>query len=377
MRIFYLLFGMYAASHLYILICLRRALGPGRYLWFVGFFLLLMAGSWLIRIGRVPVGMMDGFQTVSFIWMGYALMLAMSLIALDVSGLLLRLGSRLLGAEAALFSSAKVLRIAFVLSLPLFCWAVYEARTPRTVYLTVTTPYLPADAEPLEIVQISDLHISALIGPRTLERMRDVVAEKEPDILVLVGDLVDGNMEEREADAAVMRTFPARMAKIAVTGNHEAYHGPEQSLAFIERSGFRILRAETLEIGGIRIVGVDDDTFAKAAESDTADAGSLLRGLEPGRFTVLLQHKPYPPEAPFDLMLSGHTHGGQIWPGIFAVRSLYGFDQGLTALPEVAGRPRLLNISNGLGFWGPPIRFFTPPDIVRITIKPESRPEWP
>ena len=287
------------------------------------------------------------------------------------------LGSRLFGADAASFSSAKVLRIAFLFSLPLFCWAVYEARTPRTVYLTVTTPYLPADAEPLEIVQISDLHISALIGPRTLERMRDVVAEKEPDILVLVGDLVDGNMEEREADAAVMRTFPARMAKIAVTGNHEAYHGPEQSLAFIERSGFRILRAETLEVGGIRIVGVDDDTFARAVESDTADAGPLLRGLEPGRFTVLLQHKPFPPEAPFDLMLSGHTHGGQIWPGIFATRSLYGFDQGLTALPEVAGRPRLLNISNGLGFWGPPIRFFTPPDIVRITIKPESRPERP
>ena len=95
-------------------------------------------------------------------------------------------------------------------------------------------------------------------------------------------------MEEREADAAVMRTFPARMAKIAVTGNHEAYHGPEQSLAFIERSGFRILRAETLEIGGIRIVGVDDDTFAKAAESDTADAGPLLRGLEPGRFWRLM-----------------------------------------------------------------------------------------
>lgn len=93
MRIFYLLFGLYAASHLYILICLRRALGPGRYLWFVGLLLLLMAGSWLIRIGRVPVGMMDGFQTVSFIWMGYALMLVFCLIALDVSGLFLRLGS--------------------------------------------------------------------------------------------------------------------------------------------------------------------------------------------------------------------------------------------------------------------------------------------
>ena len=375
MRIFYLLFGLYAASHLYILICLRRALGSGRYLWFAGLFLLLMAGSWLIRFGRVPVGMMDGFQTVSFLWMGYALMLVFCLVALDVSGLLLRLGSRLFGADTALFSSARVLRIAFLLSLPLFFWAAYEARTPRTMHLTVTTPYLPADAEPLEIVQISDLHISALIGPQTLERMRDVVAEKEPDILVLVGDLVDGNMEEREADAAVMRTFPARLAKIAVTGNHEAYHGPEQSLAFIERSGFRLLRAETLEIGGIRIVGVDDDTFAKAAESDTADAGLLLRGLTPGMFTLLLQHKPYPPDAPFDLMLSGHTHGGQIWPGIFATRSLYGFDQGPTALPEVAGRPRLLNISNGLGFWGPPIRFFTPPDIVRITIKPESRPE--
>ncbi len=375
MRVFYLLSGLYAASHIYILLCLRRAFGSGYWLWPVGLFLLLMAGSWLIRIGSVPVGMMDGFQTISFAWMGYALMLVLCLIALDVSGLLLRLGLRLFDGETAVFAPARLLRLGFLLSVPFFCWGLYQAQTPRTVRLTVTSPHMPAGAKPLEIVQISDLHVSALLGPKTLERMRDAIAEEVPDVLVLTGDLVDGNMEAREADAAVLRSFPARLSKIAVTGNHEAYHGAERSLEFMKRCGFTVLRSEAVEFeNNIRIVGVDDDTFAKAIGTEhSARAGEMLRELAPDNFVVYLQHKPYPPDAPFDLMLSGHTHGGQIWPGIFLTRRLYGFDQGLTVLPEFEGRRRLLNISNGLGFWGPPVRLFAPPDIVRITVRPEAR----
>ena len=373
MRMFYTLLALYAASHMYIFICLRRVFGPGRYLWPVGILLLLMAVSWLLRVGRVPVGMLDSFQTVSFAWMGYALILLLCLLALDVSGLGLRLGAKLFGVQTGLFSSARMLGLGFLISFPLFAWGLYEARTPRVIRMTINTPLLPADARPLEIVQMSDLHISALIGPGTLERMRDTVAAEKPDILLLVGDLVDGNMEEREADAAVMRSFPARLGKFAVTGNHEAYHGPEQSLRFIEACGFQILRQKSVEAGGIVLAGVDDDTFARAAGTKTDEAVELLRGLGASRYVLFLQHKPYPPDAPFDLMVSGHTHGGQIWPGTYVTRRIYGFGQGFTQLPDFAGKARMISISNGLGFWGPPVRLFTPPDIVHITLQPQAR----
>ncbi len=370
MRIFYLLLTGYAASHIYIFLCLRRVFGPGRWVWPVGAFLLIMAASWVIRIGRVPVGMLDGFQTVSFTWMGYALLLVLCLIALDVSGLLLRLGAKLLGTDAGLFSSARVLGLAFVLSVPMMCWGLHEARSPRVIRVDLSTSLLPAGSAPLRLVEISDLHVSALIGPRALERMRAAVAAEKPDILVLVGDLVDGSLNGRTEEAAILRAFPANLAKLAVTGNHEAYHGPEDALAFIAEAGFRTLRSESLEVGGITIAGVDDDTFAQAADSDTADAARLLRQTDLSRFTVLLQHKPNPPDVPFDLMLSGHTHGGQIWPGIYMTHKVFGVWQGLTVLPAFADRQRRLIVSNGLGFWGPPVRFLTQPDLVVVTLRP-------
>ena len=136
------------------------------------------------------------------------------------------------------------------------------------------------------------------------------------------------------------------------------------------------LRGEVIETGGIVIAGVDDSNF-KEVSPQTVDVIRVLNLAPQNRFILLLNHKPYYPPAAvgrFDLQFSGHTHKGQIWPGELIVRHIYGHGQGLSVLEE-SGRRSLLYITNGIGFWGPPVRFLTPPEITVITLRPaESAP---
>ena len=189
----------------------------------------------------------------------------------------------------------------------------------------------------------------------------------------MAGDLVDTDVTQKDEEAAAWAAVPAPLGKFAVTGNHEFYHGLEKSLAFMRRCGFTPLRGEVAAAGGIVIAGVDDSNFTDSSP-ETVDVPRVLSLAPPDRFILLLNHKPYyPPQSVgrFDLQFSGHTHKGQIWPGELLVRRIYGFAQGLSVLEAGAGRS-LLYITNGIGFWGPPVRFLAPPEITVITLRPEK-----
>ena len=384
MKIFLVLFGLYCAGHLYVFTFLLRAFGGG--------FWVLPALAWLAamvfpwpryfggRMGRAG----NILAAIAFAWMGFFIFLLYAFLACDLAALLARC--------LAFATQSALMRDLALASRPehsapyalgaatlLFIYGLYEARRPRVVRLALTTPKLAANAPPLRIVSVSDLHLAAFIGPRRLRRMASAVAAQRPDILLIAGDIADADMTRRHEEAAILRAIPAPLGKFAVTGNHEFYRGLEMSLAFMRKSGLTVLRGQTAKVGGIIIAGVDDSVFAGRfepySEPGSADVMRLLAELPKDRFTLLLNHRPHCPEQAvgfFDLQFSGHTHGGQIWPGRYLARKSNGAAQGLTRL-QAGRRSSLLFVTNGLGFWGPPVRFLAPPEIVVITLAGENR----
>ncbi|MDR2137355.1 MAG: hypothetical protein LBO68_03615, partial [Synergistaceae bacterium] len=182
----------------------------------------------------------------------------------------------------------------------------------------------------------------------------------------------------RQPEAELLSTHGARFGAFAVTGNHDFYSGAEQATAFIEGVGFSLLRDEQTEAAGLVIVGLDDP--AKFGRGIFGPGHLPNLRLPEDKFVVLLNHRPQVPEGvegkmggrmegKIDLQLSGHTHGGQIWPFGYVVKWVNKHTQHLSYRGDSA-----IYVSNGAGFWGPPLRFLTPPEVTVIDLvrKPEG-----
>jgi len=156
--------------------------------------------------------------------------------------------------------------------------------------------------------------------------------------------------------------------KYAVTGNHEFHAGIGRSLAFAEEAGFTVLRGEKLEIPGLIIMaGVDDVRANRFGGHGKTSEKQLLSDLPENQFTILLKHRPLVEsgsEGLFDLQLSGHTHGGQIFPFSLLIKLLYPIDKGLLPLRDGV----FLYVNRGSGTWGPPMRFLVPPEVTIIDL---------
>ncbi|MDL2306817.1 metallophosphoesterase, partial [Desulfovibrio sp. OttesenSCG-928-C06] len=236
----------------------------------------------------------------------------------------------------------------------------------RVNIVQIATAKLPHGVERVRVLQLSDIHLSDSIGPAELRKIEAKVRELRPDIIAVTGDLVDTNMAKRTEDAKILRELPATHGKYAVMGNHEYYRGLDNSRKFMRESGLEILENRAvLDKSGIIVAGIDDPVMPRNPQAP-ANTVKLLKRQEQGRFVLLLKHRPYVEQNEiglFDLQLSGHTHGGQIWPGtMFAKRANRDVEQGLSELAAKAGRS-LLYVSNGVGYWGPPMRFMAPPEI--------------
>jgi hypothetical protein len=189
-----------------------------------------------------------------------------------------------------------------------------------------------------------------------------------PDILVSTGDLVDGQIDNLFKLAEILKEVNPRYGKYAITGNHEFYAGLGNALNFTEKAGFKVLRGERLTLAGlINIAGVDDPQGKAYGIYRGMPEKELLSGLPREKFTLLLKHRPLVDRSAlglFDLQLSGHVHKGQIFP-FSIITGLY--------YPIQAGFADLLNgsrlyVSRGLGTWGPPIRFLSPPEVTVIDL---------
>ena len=238
----------------------------------------------------------------------------------------------------------------------------------RVKDVPVRIPNLPPALAGLRLVQISDVHIGPLLQKEWVEGVVERVRALRPDLVAITGDLVDGTVEDlREHVAPLSRLAEAPRGVYFSTGNHEYYSGVDDWLRYLPKLGIRPLANERIEVApGLDLAGIHDPTGRGRYAPDLAGA---LEGRDAARPVVLLAHQPRQfREAArhgVSLTLSGHTHGGQIWPFSWLVALVQ---------PYIAGLHRLgdsqLYVSRGTGFWGPPMRVFAPAEITLLRLFP-------
>ncbi|MGW6306869.1 metallophosphoesterase [Streptomyces niveus] len=265
----------------------------------------------------------------------------------------------------------------------LLAWGYAEARrVPRVRSLDVQLPRLGAGLDGTRVVLITDTHYGPLDRARWSARVCETVNTLEADLVCHTGDIADGTAERRRAQALPLGTVRATWARTYVTGNHEYYSEAQGWVDLMDELGWEPLRNRhlLLERGGDTLVvaGVDDVTAESSGlAGHRAHLAGALNGADPDLPVLLLAHQPkFVDQAAaggVDLQLSGHTHGGQIWPFHYLVR----LDQPVVAGLSQHGARTLLYTSRGTGFWGPPFRVFAPSEITLLVLRSPRPPNSP
>ncbi|MFI5936160.1 metallophosphoesterase [Actinoplanes sp. NPDC051494] len=237
---------------------------------------------------------------------------------------------------------------------------------PRIDRVQLPMAKLPRAMDGTRLAVVSDIHLGPLTGMRHAERIVEVINSVNADIVCVVGDLVDGSVAELGKFAAPLRGIQSRQGAYFVTGNHEYYSGYQEWVEEVARLGMRPLRNERLELDGLDLAGVND--LGGADHGDAPDFARALGDRDTARPVVLMAHQPLAAvqAAPYgvDLQVSGHTHGGQMAPFNLLVKLEQPVVSGLGA---VDGMP--VYVTNGAGFWGPPVRVGAPPQVSVIELR--------
>jgi predicted MPP superfamily phosphohydrolase len=299
------------------------------------------------------------FEIVGSTWIGLLFLLLACLLAADI----------LTGFGWLLPALARLARQVAVAAAIVLCMValVQGLRPPEVRRHDVAVRGLEPAFAGLRIVQLSDLHLGPFLGPRWVENRVAQVRELRPDLIVITGDLVDRDARLSERLVPSLRGLHARLGVWGVTGNHEFYAGLEESVRVFESSGIRLLRDTAVEVApGLVLAGVDDLTARRQFGIDDHPVERTLSHRPPGA-TIFLCHSPWQTDRAAalgaDVMLSGHTHAGQIWPFVYLVRMAYPYVQGRFSVNGMT-----LIVSRGTGFWGPPMRLFRRAEITLITL---------
>jgi uncharacterized protein len=257
----------------------------------------------------------------------------------------------------------------------LLVWGYVEAmRVPRVRRVDVPIERLGAGLDGLRVVLLTDTHYGPIDRALWSNRVIDTVNELDADVLCHTGDIADGTVDMRREQAAPLGRARATLARTYVTGNHEYFGEAQGWLDHMQELGWTPLhnRHLVVERGGDRLVvaGVDDRTAAGSGlGGHRADHAAALAGADPDLPVLLLAHQPKQIDDAVahgvDLQISGHTHGGQMWPFNFLVR----LDQPTVAGLSRHGERTRLYTSRGTGFWGPPFRIFAPSEITVLTLR--------
>lgn len=299
---------------------------------------------------------------IGYVWMAFVFLFFF----LSISFELIRVVHKLIEPSTSIVTLKTItFGMATFLSFVLVVYGYIDAQKIRVKHLEIMTQQVLPESGKLRIAQISDVHVGIILREKSLEPILERIREAHPDILVSTGDLLDGELDNIMQDAAQFDAIQPKYGKFAVLGNHEYYAGLKRSIEFTKAAGFELLRDDVTQAAGIMIFGEDDITSRRSGRTEKGEAFQRALAEKREGFVLLLKHQPYINEwANFNLQLSGHTHGGQLFPFGLITKLYFPKNYGLHELAE----GKLLYVSRGAGTWGPPVRIFAPPEITVIDL---------
>jgi len=344
---------------------------------------VLLAVMTVLLVMRGPLRAMGGavadvYPFVAYGWMAVALCTIVAVLVGDLVHLGMAVHARVRPASPAVDAARRQF---LVQTLPrgiavggaaLSGYGVLRAFTPPEITQTpVRVAKLPSALDGLSIVQLTDVHVGPFIGRRFIDALVAEANALRPDVLVITGDLVDGSVRELGPAVAGLAKLRARYGVFFVTGNHDYYSGDVAWCRFLEELGIGVLRNRRVAIGdgggSIDLIGVDDWSGARRGGGTGYDLDAALADRDAERAAVLLAHQPRGFEVAasrgVDLQLSGHTHGGQLFPMTALVGLGWDYSRGLY---EHEGSH--IYVSRGCGFWGPPARVGSAPEIAKLVL---------
>lgn len=229
----------------------------------------------------------------------------------------------------------------------------------------------------MKIVMASDIHLGALIGENREQRLVEIIKQQKPDLVLLCGDLVDGDVGSvlRKNLGHHIQEIQTPMGVYAIPGNHEYIGGIQKTLPYLESINIKILRDKTITLpNGVQLIGRDDrDNRGANGESQRKSLSELMNGMNHEYPIIVMNHQPFHHEEAVnqktDLHLSGHTHHGQLWPLNYLTDAIYEVSWGFLKKEETN-----IYVSSGFGSWGPPVRTGNTPEVVvfNLTFDPSS-----
>lgn len=239
---------------------------------------------------------------------------------------------------------------------------------PKTPTIEVAIKNLPKHLDGFRIVQLSDIHLGLIVEEKRLERMVEVANSLEPDIVVITGDLMDAEALNARCIIEPLKKLRTKYGTFAITGNHEFYAGVDEIVKRATEAGVKFLRNEGIKLlDGLVIYGIDDPD-RRTAGLKPVRFEDIIKKDKKADVSILLYHRPEmikkAAELEIDLMLCGHTHGGQLFPFSLLTSLAYMQDSGHFKYDDTH-----IYVTNGAGTWGPPIRFLIPPEIPLIILR--------
>lgn len=328
------------------------------------FLLINLIGIICYMLGRYYVNIPNWLYFMFSLPIGVLFLLFCTAIIYDISRILLSFAPMYEPRRRFLKKSLDISSLAVASTLTLK--ATYEARFVQLEHVKVKIKNL---ARPYKILQLSDIHIGGLINAKFIKEIVQRVNELSPDIVVITGDLIDTDIKYARESLAELKNLKSKYGTYFVVGNHEYFHNISEVIDKVKSLGIRVLENENVYIGetgsGFNLVGVYD-IFGYRTMTYMPDLQKALLGKKDSP-TILLAHQPkYIQEVNegVDLVLSGHTHGGQLYPFRFLVQLQQPYISGLHKHREGLQ----IYVNKGTGFWGPPMRLGANSEITEIIV---------
>jgi predicted MPP superfamily phosphohydrolase len=311
----------------------------------------------------------DILNIIGGFWMAFMLYAFLLLIISDIVFLILRLPGIISGQNIIIFRKWSFI-FTLAVSSVFIIGGFINSLIPVVREYNIVINKQVADIKNLRIAAVSDIHLGSTIRKRSMKQLSAILQKLNPDMVLLLGDIVDGEIGPvlRDDLLGYFKSPKSKNGLLAITGNHEFIGGAYRTIPYIESKGIRILKDEIVTVqGGIQIIGrIDRDSY-RFYGKERLPLDELIKKADPSKPIILLDHQPFKlnetEKYGIDLQLSGHTHNGQMFPVNYIIRLIYEVSYGY----KKKGNSQII-VSSGFGVWGPRLRSGSRSEVLLINI---------